>query len=67
MWSNPQETAHLVTFTEEIFNRKLHFLCSVSTYEKFSEKFTYMFLSWGKKCSYQGVRNVAFRKILRTY
>ena len=30
MWPNPQETADLVTFTEEIFNGKLHFLCSVS-------------------------------------
>ena len=29
MWSNPQETAGLVTFTEEILNGKLHFLCSV--------------------------------------
>ena len=29
MWPNPKETADLVTFTEEIFNRKLHFLCSV--------------------------------------
>ena len=29
MWLNPQETAHLVTFTEEIFDGKLHFLCSV--------------------------------------
>ena len=28
MWPNPQETAGLVTFTEEILNRKLHFLCS---------------------------------------
>ena len=28
MWPNPQETADLVTFTEEILNRKLHFLCS---------------------------------------
>ena len=25
---NPQETADLVTFTEEILNAKLHFLCS---------------------------------------
>ena len=24
MWPNPQETADLVTFTEEIFNGKLH-------------------------------------------
>ena len=29
MWPNPQETAHLVTYTEEILNWKLHFLCSV--------------------------------------
>ena len=26
---NPQETADLATFTEEIFNRKLHFWCSI--------------------------------------
>ena len=29
MWPNSQETADLVTFTEEILNGKLHFLCSV--------------------------------------
>ena len=29
MWPNPQETADLVTFTEEILNGKLHFLCAV--------------------------------------
>ena len=28
--NDPQETAYLVTFTEEILNGKLHFLCSVS-------------------------------------
>ena len=27
MWPNPQETADLVKFTEEILNGKLHFLC----------------------------------------
>ena len=27
--TNPQETADLVTFTEEILHGKLHFLCSV--------------------------------------
>ena len=31
MGPNPQEPADLVTFTGEIFNGKLHFLCSVST------------------------------------
>ena len=30
MWPNPQETADFVTFTEEILNGKLHFLCSES-------------------------------------
>ena len=30
MWPNLQKTAELVTFTEEIFNGKLHFLCSDS-------------------------------------
>ena len=33
MWSNPQETADLVTFTEETLNGKLHFLCSVKSYQ----------------------------------
>ena len=28
MWPNPQFPADLVTFTEEILNGKLHFLCS---------------------------------------
>ena len=28
MWPNPQKTADLVTFTEEILSGKLHFLCS---------------------------------------
>ena len=28
MWSNPQEIADLVRFTEEILNEKLHFLRS---------------------------------------
>ena len=28
MWPNPQFPADLVTFTEEIHNGKLHFLCS---------------------------------------
>ena len=30
MGPNPQFSADLVTFTEEILNGKLHFLCSVS-------------------------------------
>ena len=30
MWPNPKFPADLVTFTEEIFNGNLHFLCSVA-------------------------------------
>ena len=30
MWSNRQETADLVAFTEEILNGKLRFLCSAN-------------------------------------
>ena len=30
MWPNPQETADFFTFTEEIFDEKLHFLCSAN-------------------------------------
>ena len=32
MWPNPQETAHLITFTEEILNGKLNF-CAVLAFE----------------------------------
>ena len=32
MWTKPQQTADLVTFTEEILNGKLNFLCSVYGY-----------------------------------
>ena len=35
MWSNPQQTAELVTFTEEILNGKLIF-CAVSNLAKFT-------------------------------
>ena len=35
MWPNPQETAYLVTFTEEILNGKLHFLCNDSSSKMF--------------------------------
>ena len=35
MQPNPQETADLVTFTEEILNGKLHFLCSAIKFYAF--------------------------------
>ena len=37
MWPDPQETADLVTFTEEILNGKLHFLCSGLMSSKFEK------------------------------
>ena len=36
MWPNPQSPADLVTFTEKIFNGKLHIFCSVD-FLKFDE------------------------------
>ena len=33
MWPNPQFPVGLVTFTGEILNGKLHFLCSVSQWK----------------------------------
>ena len=36
MWPNTQETADLVTFTEEILNRKLHLMCSERTNDNLS-------------------------------
>ena len=33
MWPNPQETADLVTVTEEILNGKVHFLSSACNTE----------------------------------
>ena len=44
MWPNPQEAVDLVTFTEEILNGKIHFLCSICkkgvlrNFEKFTGK-----------------------------
>ena len=29
LWPNPQKSADLATFTEELLNGKLHFVCSV--------------------------------------
>ena len=38
MWPNPQKTADLVTFTEDILNGKLHFLCSVTDLVTFTDE-----------------------------
>ena len=42
MWPNPQETAYSVTFTEEILNGKLHFLCSVNSSLQGSSNFLHL-------------------------
>ena len=34
MWPIPQETADLITFTKEILNRKIRFLCIVGYAKK---------------------------------
>ena len=34
MWPNPQFSVDLVTFTEEILNGKLYFLCSAAAFEE---------------------------------
>ena len=39
MWPNPQETANLVTFTEEIHTGKINFLCS-EIWIKMGEQYT---------------------------
>ena len=39
MWPYPQETADLVTFTEEILNGKLYFLCSDNIEESYTKVF----------------------------
>ena len=41
MWPDPQFSADLVTFTEKIFNEKLHFLCSVEKIQWLVKWFLY--------------------------
>ena len=43
MWSNPQETADLVTFTEEILNGNFYFLCCVRC--KWTLKMSYLLMT----------------------
>ena len=50
MWPNPKGTADLVTFTEEILNRKLNFLCSYS-------------LKWCISISKSGFRNILISNV----
>ena len=43
MWPNREETADLVTFTEEILNGKLHFLCNACAMSDNKTLFIYGF------------------------
>ena len=47
MSPNPQETADLVTFTEEILNGKLQFLCSVVSVNRRRKDIKVTFASFG--------------------
>ena len=53
MWPNPQFSAGLVTFTEEILNVKLHFLCSVySTNPNSARYLLFSITSWMKDLTF---------------
>ena len=49
MWLNPQEIADLVTFTEEILNGKLYFLCNESSVNTLLDTFAWFKLKLLKK------------------
>ena len=52
MWQNPQETADLITFTEEILNGKLYFLCSETAT---TTRYHYRGISFDyRKCFFDG-------------
>ena len=53
MWPNPQETADLVTFTEEILIGKLHFLCSANiNIEVFAMKCLFLDIYVSPECHF---------------
>ena len=51
MWPNPQEAADLVTFTEEILNGKLQFLCSVYSTDSNEKQWTLTFCPNKLECT----------------
>ena len=59
MWLNRQFSADLITFTEEILNEKLYFLCSVYGFiaawqpDTFQDKIKYCY-NMAKLCSSNG-------------
>ena len=52
MWPDPQETVDLVTFTEEILDRKLHFMCSAIS------------VFWSFLFGYRGVKYSFYRDLM---
>ena len=69
MWPNPQETADLVTFTEEILNRKLHFLSRVKETGKICPAWILFWQDlnacyrWHKPKVFIDGRKIQFRKV----
>ena len=68
MWPNPQETADLFTFTEEILNGKLYFLCSVLEHGKILWKLcslfgTFQWIDFSLVEIYTWNNNLWYRKI----
>ena len=59
MWPHPQETADLVTFTEEILNGKLHFLWS-ALYNNFEAR-SYVFSIFCDKAAEQKYHTMRYR------
>ena len=51
MWPNPQETAGLVTFTEEILDGKLHSLCSGTFLTFLFDDPFFITRTWNHKCT----------------
>ena len=67
MWSHPEDTVNLVTFTEEILDAKLHFLCSPVWMIK-----SWLYLSFRKlmnagalnECKEAATRGVLWKKVI---
>ena len=65
MWPNPQFPADLVTFTEEILNGKIHFLCSaksVSAYPQHPPPKLLQLFSNYKGIIYNQIEFIIFRQ-----
>ena len=67
MWPNPQESADLVTFAEEILNGKPHFLCSADTINLESLLWMYVPNSWNFMVLYDTLVFTNLKIILATW